>query len=73
VEQMENQLEPEHTPERKIHLYHCDHSGAGLAMEGAASLSASEADVSPGKTDSKGAMMGGGLLGKFSIAGTKIN
>jgi len=49
----------------------CDHSGAGLAMGVAASLSASEAGVSPGQTDSKGAMMGGGLLGKFSIAGTK--
>ncbi|HCC6344615.1 TPA: RHS repeat protein, partial [Citrobacter amalonaticus] len=26
-EQMKNQLEPEYTPERKIHLYHCDHRG----------------------------------------------
>ncbi|OAT32493.1 core protein, partial [Buttiauxella brennerae ATCC 51605] len=26
------QLEPEHTPERKIHLYHCDHRGLPLAL-----------------------------------------
>lgn len=26
-EQMKNQIEPEYTPERKIHLYHCDHRG----------------------------------------------
>ena len=32
VEQMEKQLEPEHTPERKIHLYHCDHRGLPLAL-----------------------------------------
>jgi len=29
---MEKQLEPEHTPERKIHLYHCDHRGLPLAL-----------------------------------------
>ena len=29
---MENQLEPEHTPERTIHLYHCDHRGLPLAL-----------------------------------------
>ncbi|ECI4647707.1 RHS repeat protein, partial [Salmonella enterica subsp. salamae] len=26
-EQIQNQMEPEYTPERKIHLYHCDHRG----------------------------------------------
>ncbi|EPB5915051.1 TPA: RHS repeat protein, partial [Citrobacter amalonaticus] len=31
-EQMKNQLEPEYTPERKIHLYHCDHRGLPLAL-----------------------------------------
>ncbi|MFS9383478.1 RHS domain-containing protein, partial [Citrobacter sp. ANG330] len=30
--QMKNQLEPEYTPERKIHLYHCDHRGLPLAL-----------------------------------------
>ncbi|HCD1253767.1 TPA: RHS repeat protein [Citrobacter amalonaticus] len=29
-EQMKNQIEPEYTPERKIHLYHCDHRGLPL-------------------------------------------
>ena len=29
---MENQLEPEHTPKRKIHLDHCDHRGLPLAL-----------------------------------------
>ena len=32
VEQMENQLEPEHSPARKVHLYHCDHRGLPLAL-----------------------------------------
>jgi len=49
----------------------CDHSGVGLAMGIAASLSVSESSVSAGQADSKGAMMGGDLLGKFSIAGTR--
>ncbi|MZL13611.1 RHS domain-containing protein, partial [Citrobacter amalonaticus] len=31
-EQMKNQLEPEYTPERKIHLYHCDHRGLPLVL-----------------------------------------
>ena len=26
-EQMKNQMEPEYTPLRRIHLYHCDHRG----------------------------------------------
>ena len=32
VEQMKNQLEPEYTPVRKLHLYHCDHRGLPLAL-----------------------------------------
>ncbi|EMV7411193.1 RHS repeat protein [Enterobacter soli] len=31
-EQIQNQIEPEYTPERKIHLYHCDHRGLPLAL-----------------------------------------
>ncbi|ECB1874055.1 RHS repeat protein, partial [Salmonella enterica subsp. enterica serovar Stanleyville] len=31
-EQMAGQLEPEYTPQRKIHLYHCDHRGLPLAL-----------------------------------------
>ncbi|EDP9633546.1 type IV secretion protein Rhs [Salmonella enterica subsp. enterica] len=31
-EQMAEQLEPEYTPQRKIHLYHCDHRGLPLAL-----------------------------------------
>ena len=31
-EQIQNQTEPEYTPERKIHLYHCDHRGLPLAL-----------------------------------------
>ena len=31
-EQMKNQMEPEYTPMRKIHLYHCDHRGLPLAL-----------------------------------------
>ncbi|MDK9603955.1 RHS repeat-associated core domain-containing protein, partial [Lelliottia sp. V104_15] len=31
-EQMKNQMEPEYTPARKIHLYHCDHRGLPLAL-----------------------------------------
>ncbi|HCS1978479.1 TPA: type IV secretion protein Rhs, partial [Shigella boydii] len=27
---MKNQMEPEYTPLRKIHLYHCDHRGLPL-------------------------------------------
>lgn len=43
VEQMKNQLDQVYTPERKIHLYHCDHRGLPLAListEGAAEWSA---------------------------------
>ncbi|EKT1326274.1 RHS repeat protein, partial [Salmonella enterica] len=32
VEQMAAQMEEEYTPERKIHLYHCDHRGLPLAL-----------------------------------------
>lgn len=32
VEQMKNQVQPEYTPVRKIHLYHCDHRGLPLAL-----------------------------------------
>ncbi|WP_049858039.1 RHS repeat-associated core domain-containing protein [Trabulsiella odontotermitis] len=32
VEQLVSQLEPEHRPERSIHLYHCDHRGLPLAL-----------------------------------------
>jgi RHS repeat-associated protein len=32
AEQMKNQVEPEHMPVRKIHLYHCDHRGLPLAL-----------------------------------------
>jgi len=32
VEQMAAQLEPEYEPERRIHLYHCDHRGLPLAL-----------------------------------------
>ncbi|MCZ8781784.1 DUF4329 domain-containing protein, partial [Escherichia albertii] len=32
VEQMKNQMDPVYTPERKIHLYHCDHRGLPLAL-----------------------------------------
>ncbi|UKJ22847.1 DUF6531 domain-containing protein [Enterobacter mori] len=31
-EQIQNQIEPEYTPERKIHLYHCDHRGLPLTL-----------------------------------------
>ncbi|ENV0822621.1 RHS element core protein [Salmonella enterica] len=31
-EQMAEQLEPEYTPQRKIHLYHCDQRGLPLAL-----------------------------------------
>ncbi|WP_278450396.1 RHS repeat-associated core domain-containing protein, partial [Salmonella bongori] len=31
-EQIQNQIEPEYIPERKIHLYHCDHRGLPLAL-----------------------------------------
>ncbi|HHX9845129.1 TPA: RHS element core protein [Salmonella enterica subsp. enterica] len=31
-EQMAGQLEPEYTPQRKIHLYHCDQRGLPLAL-----------------------------------------
>ncbi|EEI3460671.1 RHS repeat protein [Salmonella enterica subsp. salamae] len=31
-EQIQNQMEPEYTPERTIHLYHCDHRGLPLAL-----------------------------------------
>ena len=43
VEQMKNQMDPIYTPERKIHLYHCDHRGLPLAListEGATEWSA---------------------------------
>ncbi|ECC8734380.1 hypothetical protein DFR18_001565 [Salmonella bongori] len=42
-EQIQNQIEPEYIPERKIHLYHCDHRGLPLALvnaEGKADWSA---------------------------------
>ncbi|ELP4037570.1 RHS repeat protein, partial [Salmonella enterica] len=42
-EQIQNQMKPEYTPERKIHLYHCDHRGLPLALvnaEGKADWSA---------------------------------
>ncbi|KNC89964.1 hypothetical protein GM31_05895 [Trabulsiella odontotermitis] len=29
---MKNQMEPEYSPQRKIHLYHCDHCGLPLAL-----------------------------------------
>jgi RHS repeat-associated protein len=32
TERMQNQLEPVHTPQRTIHLYHCDHRGLPLAL-----------------------------------------
>ncbi|ECC3484999.1 RHS repeat protein, partial [Salmonella enterica subsp. enterica] len=32
AEQMKNQLEPRPEPERKLHLYHCDHRGLPLAL-----------------------------------------
>ncbi|HII1673700.1 TPA: RHS repeat-associated core domain-containing protein, partial [Salmonella enterica] len=32
AEQMKNQLEPHPEPERKLHLYHCDHRGLPLAL-----------------------------------------
>ncbi|WP_342006436.1 DUF6531 domain-containing protein, partial [Citrobacter sedlakii] len=31
-EQIQNQMEPVYTPQRKIHLYHCDHRGLPLAL-----------------------------------------
>lgn len=31
-ERLKNQMEPEYTPARKIHLYHCDHRGLPLAL-----------------------------------------
>ncbi|CAI6168407.1 RHS protein [Escherichia coli] len=34
VEQLEKQVEPEYTPARKVHLYHCDHRGLPLALIG---------------------------------------
>ncbi|HAT2611329.1 TPA: RHS repeat protein [Kluyvera intermedia] len=32
AERMRNQLEPVHTPQRTLHLYHCDHRGLPLAL-----------------------------------------
>ncbi|CTW36334.1 RhsD protein [Escherichia coli] len=32
VEQLARQVEPEYTPARKAHLYHCDHRGLPLAL-----------------------------------------
>ncbi|OSL74389.1 protein RhsD [Escherichia coli TA054] len=32
VEQLEKQVEPEYTPVRNVHLYHCDHRGLPLAL-----------------------------------------
>ncbi|HCK2511543.1 TPA: RHS repeat protein, partial [Escherichia coli] len=32
VEQLARQMEPEYTPARKVHLYHCDHRGLPLAL-----------------------------------------
>ncbi|MEB0949567.1 RHS repeat-associated core domain-containing protein [Citrobacter sedlakii] len=32
AEQMAGQMEPRHEPERKIHLYHCDHRGLPVAL-----------------------------------------
>ncbi|EDU6202928.1 RHS repeat protein, partial [Salmonella enterica subsp. salamae] len=32
AEQMKNQLELRPEPERKVHLYHCDHRGLPLAL-----------------------------------------
>lgn len=32
AEQMAGQLEPRHEPDRKIHLYHCDHRGLPVAL-----------------------------------------
>ncbi len=32
VEQLARQVEPEYIPERKVHLYHCDHRGLPLAL-----------------------------------------
>jgi RHS repeat-associated protein len=32
AERMRNQLEPVHTPQRTIHLYHCDHRSLPLAL-----------------------------------------
>ncbi|HAT2611331.1 TPA: RHS repeat protein [Kluyvera intermedia] len=43
AERMRNQLEPVHTPQRTLHLYHCDHRGLPLALineEGQADWSA---------------------------------
>lgn len=31
-EQIKSQIEPEYLPQRKIHLYHCDHRGLPLAL-----------------------------------------
>ncbi|MDH1128657.1 DUF6531 domain-containing protein, partial [Enterobacter sp. GD03975] len=31
-EQIRNQMEPDYAPQRKIHLYHCDHRGLPLAL-----------------------------------------
>ncbi|MCZ9158953.1 RHS element core protein [Escherichia albertii] len=32
VERLAKQVEPEYTPERRLHLYHCDHRGLPLAL-----------------------------------------
>ena len=32
VEQLVRQVEPEYTPARKVHFYHCDHRGLPLAL-----------------------------------------
>ncbi len=32
VEQLARQVEPEYTPARKVHFYHCDHRGLPLAL-----------------------------------------
>ena len=32
MEQLARQVEPEYTPARKVHFYHCDHRGLPLAL-----------------------------------------
>lgn len=64
---MAGQLEPEYTPpkEREVCVYYslCDHSGTGTSAGLLFTLSASDADLSPGISESGGDSYGGTSCG----------
>lgn len=58
---MAGQLEPEYTPQRKerfVYYSLCDHSGTGTSAGLLFTLSAPDADLSPGISESGGILMG---------------